>query len=104
MTSFTHIYVWPQEREDKLEDQSLHVSSCRWFDDFGFWQHQEEELERLRVELNKQREEEAELEQKVEAGRSQLETVLRSIDGANNQVNQVSLQPGYVTGVLGPPS
>ena len=52
-------------------------------------QNQEEELKRMRDELAQLRQEESQLEQKVEAGRSQLDQLARTLGDTQSQIAQV---------------
>ena len=53
-------------------------------------QNQEEELMRMRDELSTLRQEEADLEQKVEAASNQVEQLARTLNDTQHQITQVT--------------
>ncbi len=67
-------------------------SSDGWLFNITIWypQSQEEDLQKVRDELNSLRQEEVELEQKVESGRMQLEQLAKNLNESQAQINQVS--------------
>lgn len=50
---------------------------------------QEDDLNRAKSELNRLQQEETQLEQSIQAGRAQLETILRSLKCTQDDINQV---------------
>lgn len=52
-------------------------------------QSQEEELGRAKADLNRLQQEEAQLEQSLQAGRIQLETIIKSLKATQDEINQV---------------
>uniref|UniRef100_A0A8C2CL68 Epidermal growth factor receptor pathway substrate 15-like 1a n=1 Tax=Cyprinus carpio TaxID=7962 RepID=A0A8C2CL68_CYPCA len=50
--------------------------------------HQEEELGRAKADLNRLQQEEAQLEQSLQAGRIQLETIIKSLKATQDEINQ----------------
>ncbi len=52
-------------------------------------QSQEEELGRAKADLNCLQHEEAQLEQSLQAGRIQLETIIKSLKATQDEINQV---------------
>uniref|UniRef100_A0A673IHH5 Epidermal growth factor receptor substrate 15-like 1 n=1 Tax=Sinocyclocheilus rhinocerous TaxID=307959 RepID=A0A673IHH5_9TELE len=55
-------------------------------------QSQEEELGRAKADLNHLQQEEAQLEQSLQAGRIQLETIIKSLKATQDEINQASDQ------------
>lgn len=54
-------------------------------------QSQEEELSKAKTELNKLQQEESQLEQSIEAGKVQLETIIKSLKSTQDEINQVRI-------------
>lgn len=52
-------------------------------------QAQEEELGRAKSELNRLQQEETQLEQSIQAGKVQLETIIKSLKSTQEEINQV---------------
>lgn len=50
---------------------------------------QEDDLNRAKSELNRLQQEETQLEQSIQAGRAQLETILKSLKSTQDEINQV---------------
>lgn len=52
---------------------------------------QEDDLNRAKSELNRLQQEETQLEQSIQAGRVQLETIIKSLKSTQDEINQVLL-------------
>lgn len=52
---------------------------------------QEDDLNRAKSELNRLQQEETQLEQSIQAGKVQLETIIKSLKSTQDEINQVSL-------------
>lgn len=51
---------------------------------------QEDDLNRAKSELNRLQQEETQLEQSIQAGKVQLETIIKSLKSTQEEINQVS--------------
>lgn len=51
---------------------------------------QEDDLNRAKSELNRLQQEETQLEQSIQAGKVQLETIIKSLKSTQDEINQVS--------------
>lgn len=51
---------------------------------------QEDDLNRAKAELNRLQQEETQLEQSIQAGKVQLETIIKSLKSTQEEINQVS--------------
>lgn len=51
---------------------------------------QEDDLNRAKSELNRLQQEETQLEQSIQAGKVQLETIIKSLKATQDEINQVS--------------
>lgn len=71
--------------------QEYFVINGAFIHSYNCSKEQDEELNRLRIELNALREQENNLEQKVESGKTQLEQLSKSHKDVLLQVNQVRL-------------
>lgn len=50
---------------------------------------QEDDLNRAKAELNRLQQEETQLEQSIQAGKVQLETIIKSLKSTQEEINQV---------------
>lgn len=64
-------------------------------------QSQEEELGRAKADLNRLQQEEAQLEQSLQAGRIQLETIIKSLKATQDEINQVVPSEQFIFQPLG---
>lgn len=55
---------------------------------------QEDDLNRAKSELNRLQQEETQLEQSIQAGKVQLETIIKSLKSTQDEINQVSRGAG----------
>lgn len=64
---------------------------------------QEDDLNRAKSELNRLQQEETQLEQSIQAGKVQLETIIKSLKSTQDEINQVSpWGGGFCQGQLWP--
>lgn len=56
---------------------------------------QEDDLNRAKSELNRLQQEETQLEQSIQAGKVQLETIIKSLKSTQDEINQVSKGAGW---------
>lgn len=60
---------------------------------------QEDDLNRAKAELNRLQQEETQLEQSIQAGKVQLETIIKSLKSTQEEINQV-FTIAYTTSLL----